>query len=238
MLATATRTPNLSISGSFWNCGAPPDRVMTVAMLSAVRTEATIVAANVAHQSSTPGWEPSRCDRRANTESATTAVIAKLLTLNRILSGDWRETKTSAGDRAEQERTEVVGRAEEEEADYGRDLAQRERVGLPPEVDLDDLRLGQEEAQRDDRPGHVDGGRDQHPAVEDAHVEHDRRDRQEHAERPHAGRHGHRHEGSANDGRWRPPGLAERVQLRPAKIADRGPADRVAHGASQLVSTA
>ena len=55
VLAMATRTPNLSISGSFWNWGAPPDRVMTVAMFSAPITDATIVAAKAANQSSGPG---------------------------------------------------------------------------------------------------------------------------------------------------------------------------------------
>ena len=55
VLAIATRTPNLSISGSFWNCGAPPESVITVAMLSAPSTEATIVAANAANQSSALG---------------------------------------------------------------------------------------------------------------------------------------------------------------------------------------
>jgi hypothetical protein len=96
VFAIATRTPNLSISGSFWNCGAPPDKVMTVAMFRAPMTDQTIVAANAANQSSGPGVAPSRWEKRAKIDSATTAVTAKLLTLNRILSGDWWDTTTRA----------------------------------------------------------------------------------------------------------------------------------------------
>ncbi len=43
--------PNRSISGSFWYWGAPPDSVMTVAIVRALRTVADIVAANAANQS-------------------------------------------------------------------------------------------------------------------------------------------------------------------------------------------
>ena len=35
MLATATSVPNWSISGSFSNCGAPPEKVMADAIVSA-----------------------------------------------------------------------------------------------------------------------------------------------------------------------------------------------------------
>jgi hypothetical protein len=48
VLATATRAPNWSMSGSFLYCGAPPESVMAVAMFTAPRTVATVVAANAA----------------------------------------------------------------------------------------------------------------------------------------------------------------------------------------------
>ena len=53
---------------------------------------------------------------------------------------------------------------QEEQADDGRELAQRERVGLAPEVDLDDLELGDREGRGDDRP-RDDGSVRRAPAV-------------------------------------------------------------------------
>ena len=51
MLASATRPPNWIISGSFWYCGAPPDRTMTVAIVNAPMTAPRNVAPNAASQS-------------------------------------------------------------------------------------------------------------------------------------------------------------------------------------------
>ena len=48
MLANATMLPNWIISGSFSNCGAPPEIVMTVAIVNALITVALRVAANAA----------------------------------------------------------------------------------------------------------------------------------------------------------------------------------------------
>ena len=49
-------------------------------------------------------------------------------------------------------------RCEQEEPDDGRDLAQRERVLLAPEVDVDDLELGGQERDRHDRHGTEEPG--------------------------------------------------------------------------------
>ena len=50
----ATSPPNWIISGSFSNCGAPPDIEIAVAIDTALRTAATSVAAKAATQSD--GW--------------------------------------------------------------------------------------------------------------------------------------------------------------------------------------
>src|SRR5439155_22489847 len=54
-LATATRLPNWTISGSFWNWGAPPDSVIAVAIATAPSTPELRVAANVPNQSAFVG---------------------------------------------------------------------------------------------------------------------------------------------------------------------------------------
>ena len=57
----------------------------------------------------------------------------------------------------QQHRQEVVVRGQQEEADDGRELAQRERVLLAPEVDVDHLELGREERRRHQVPRDDDG---------------------------------------------------------------------------------
>ena len=64
VLAMATRPPNWIISGSFSNCGAPPEIVMTVAIVTALSTVATRVAANAAIQSGRCGAPPSASTQR------------------------------------------------------------------------------------------------------------------------------------------------------------------------------
>ncbi len=55
MLASATMLPNWIISGSFWNWGAPPESVMTSAIVTELTTVARIVAVNAAAHSASPG---------------------------------------------------------------------------------------------------------------------------------------------------------------------------------------
>ena len=55
VFAIATRPPNWIISGSFSYCGAPPDIEIAVAMVSALRTAAHVVAAKAAAQSAGSG---------------------------------------------------------------------------------------------------------------------------------------------------------------------------------------
>ncbi len=54
--------------------------------------------------------------------------------------------------RADEQRQHVVEWRQEEEADDGGEFAQREGVGLAPEVDLDDLEFGGREGHRQQRP--------------------------------------------------------------------------------------
>ena len=55
VFASATMLPNWIISGSFWNCGAPPERVMTRAIVIELRTVANEVAPKAATHSRMPG---------------------------------------------------------------------------------------------------------------------------------------------------------------------------------------
>ena len=59
MFANATIRPNWIISGSFRNCGAPPESVMTVAIVMELMIVDADVAANAASHSRKPGI-PSR----------------------------------------------------------------------------------------------------------------------------------------------------------------------------------
>ena len=43
-------------------------------------------------------------------------------------------------------------RAEQQQPDDGRDFGERERVGVPADVDVDDVRLGERERERDAEP--------------------------------------------------------------------------------------
>ena len=58
MFAIATMLLNRSISGSFVNCGAPPDSEMTVATRIAPRAAVAPLDANAASQSRGPGGMP------------------------------------------------------------------------------------------------------------------------------------------------------------------------------------
>ena len=166
VFASATTSPNLSISGSFWNCGAPPDSEIAVAIVSAPITTATSIAAKAASQSTAPGG-PANVAMRWNTARVTTAMRAKFARLNAILTmrlaGSHEERHTRSGE----DRQQVLVGRHEEQPDDGRDLAQRERMRLAAEVDEDDLRLGQEAGEREHRPRDVDRTRHR---LEVAHV--------------------------------------------------------------------
>ena len=58
VFATAMSPPNRIISGSLWNCGAPPDAVMTVATRTAETTLDALVAASAPSQSTRDGGAP------------------------------------------------------------------------------------------------------------------------------------------------------------------------------------
>ena len=68
MLASATISPNWIISGSFRNCGAPPESVMTVAIVTELMIVAVEVAANAASHSRRPGMPVARHERRHDAE--------------------------------------------------------------------------------------------------------------------------------------------------------------------------
>jgi hypothetical protein len=70
---------------------------------------------------------------------------------------------------------EVVVRGEQEIADDGGELAQRERVLLAPEMDVDDLQLGREERRRHEVPRDRDGRLDRGLPAQEEDVQ-DRRD--------------------------------------------------------------
>jgi len=97
VLATATRPPNWIIWGSFWNCGAPPESEIAVAIVTAESTVVVSVAPNAAIQSVGFG-APSSPARLWNTASAAIAPSPKLTTLNVNFSGAWRN---QASDTAE-----------------------------------------------------------------------------------------------------------------------------------------
>ena len=85
---------------------------------------------------------------------------------------------------ADEGRREVLAWGQDEEADHGGELAQRERMGLPPEVDLDDLQFGHRDGEGDERPGHVDPGDRTWSMAQVDHGDADRRDRQDGRQEP------------------------------------------------------
>ena len=86
MFATATSPPNWIIWGSFWNCGAPPESEIAVAIVSAERTVVDRVAANAASQSAALGVPP-RLAIRWKTTSAAVAPNQKFVRLNANFRG-------------------------------------------------------------------------------------------------------------------------------------------------------
>ena len=169
VLAMATRPPNWIISGSFSNCGAPPDIEIAVAIDTALSTAAIEVAANAANQSPGPGTPSVSCERvehRHRDRRREREVRQVEGELQRRLA-----VHDEGGSRAEEHREEVVARREQEEPDDGRELAQREGVRLAPEVDVDDLELGGEEGRRHEVPRDGDGRRDRDLLTQEGDVQ-------------------------------------------------------------------
>ena len=161
VFAIATSPPNWIISGSFSYCGAPPDIEIAVAIVSALRTAAIVVAAKAATQSAgvrdaVGGLEQVEHRQRRRRGEREVGQVERQL--ERRLAVD-----EERGPGPEQHRQEVVAGRQQEEADDGRELAQRERVLLAPEVDVDDLELGGEEGGRHEVPRDDDGRLDRAP---------------------------------------------------------------------------
>ena len=146
VFASATMLPNWIISGSFWNCGAPPDRVMTSAIVIELTTVASVVAVNAAAHSRTPGGPVGDAiDRRIVIDDDRDQPVVR--EVERELDRAGAGQQMAAADPTRTASRYSRGR-QEEHADDGRELAQRERVRLAPEMDLDDLELGDEERRR------------------------------------------------------------------------------------------
>ena len=122
VLASATIAPNRTISGSFWNCGAPPDSEIAVAIAKTHTTLAESVAANAAIQSVGPGM-PVGAAIAWKIARSTTAMTAKFARLNAIFTADTRDVSSIAiADPISTATMYSFGR-EEEQAGDGRDLA-------------------------------------------------------------------------------------------------------------------
>jgi len=95
VFANATITPNRSISGSFSNCGAPPDSVMTRAIETLLMSAAMSVAANAANHSTGPGVTV-RSAKVWMMSSDTVATHRKFARLNAVLMRRCRGCTRSA----------------------------------------------------------------------------------------------------------------------------------------------
>ena len=94
-LASATMLLNRIISGSFLNCGAPPDSEMTVATRMAPRTLVAAAAARAATHSRGPGMATGWA-MRWNTVRATTPHRANWAMLNaRLIHELWRSASSA-----------------------------------------------------------------------------------------------------------------------------------------------
>ena len=152
VLASATRPPNWIISGSLRYCGAPPDREITVAMETAANT--VVGERGDEGRDRLPGSRHPGGGREAVEERDREHRDAReVREVERELDGRGAIVEQHRRGRSDHDREQVVTWAEQEQADDRRDLAQRERVRLASEVDLDDLDLGEVDAQRDQGPG-------------------------------------------------------------------------------------
>ena len=183
MLARATSPPNSIISGSFWNCGAPPDSEMTVAIVNAPMTAPTKRRGERGEPVDRVRRPGERTDRPEDRQ-LTTAMNAELARLKPTLSRRLARDEDEGHARSDEQRQQVVVRGHEEEPDDGRELAQRERMALAPEVDVDDLRLGQEEGDREERPRDRQRGRDRRKPADEREIADGRRRCQRETEQP------------------------------------------------------
>ena len=149
--------PNWIISGSFWNCGAPPDSEIAVAIATALTTVADERSRRRPRASRrASAGRPGDARRWKTDEGRPSRRDREVAEVERELQRRLAEVD-EGGARPDQDRQEVLVRREQEETDDGRELAQREGVRLAPEVDVDDLELGEEEADASDGPGDVEG---------------------------------------------------------------------------------
>ena len=94
-MAKATSDPNRNISGSFSSCGAPPETVMTEAIVTAVSAAAVCVAANVTIQSRRCGG-PSSVAKPCTIDREITAINRKFVRLKPFLINGCRAPNASA----------------------------------------------------------------------------------------------------------------------------------------------
>ena len=182
VFANATMLPNWIISGSFSYCGAPPDKVITVAIVSALTT----AAASVGEEGRDPVADMGRAahlgdrvqDRQLDDrdEHEVREVEPEL--------DQRRPAEEERCGRSDEHGDQVVGRRQEEEPDDRRELAQGERVRLPAEMDLDDLQLGGGERDGEHRPGKRERDRRGRADVQLREVDPDGGERQGTGEQP------------------------------------------------------
>ena len=90
------------------------------------------------------------------TASAVTVPSANCDMLKKNLSGLCRWMNSEGNRGAEQVRDEQPRRRHEEQADDDQDLVEREGVGLTPELEVEGVELGDDEAGGEDRPRDAD----------------------------------------------------------------------------------
>ena len=162
---------------------------------------------------------PSRLERRGKTASATTAVIAKLLTLNSELQRRLARDDDQRGDRADEQRAQVVaGRQEEKPTTAGNSLSENECVSRRKWTSTT-LVSARKKPGATTGQGTRDRGRAEGPAIERLEVQPDRRQGEEHAEGPHPG--GDRDPAESSTERPREVASVQRARRRPGR--GRGP---------------
>ena len=174
-LAIATISLKLSIWGSRRNCGAPPDSEIALATRVASRALVAPAARNAANHSRGPGgiagvamaW---KIDKRHDRREAELGDVERPLHARLLLVDEERQA------RPDEEGEQVLGRGQEEQAEDARQLAQRERMPLAQEMDLDDVRLAEVEREGGQRPRDRERDRQRGDVAHDGRVQ-DRGDR-------------------------------------------------------------
>ena len=145
-----------TVTGSFPSDSAPSAIAITIVTSRMATSEAAPVASRTPIQPAGPNGRP-RPTTAWKTMIATEVVSASCARLKTSLTARCRRTTTSAAAAPDEGRAEQGGRREDEEPDDEADLAQRDRVRLAPELQVDDIRLGQVEDERKPPPGHPGG---------------------------------------------------------------------------------